>query len=71
MQLIRLKNGSHIVVQQGINLCGSAFITTQSPFYYIYCCDGVVPQFEKSKWNTMECCGTKTSQTCCNNTIFN
>ncbi|XP_052821168.1 uncharacterized protein LOC128246773 [Mya arenaria] len=75
MQLIRLKNGSNVVIQKDIKLCGSAFITTRSPFYDTYCCDGVIHQLEKSKWNTMECCGTKmynyTSQTCCNKVILN
>ncbi|WAR11123.1 hypothetical protein MAR_036199, partial [Mya arenaria] len=75
MQLLRLNNGTKVVVQKGIETCGNAFITTQDPFYDINCCDGIVHHVEKSKWNTMECCGTKmfnyTSQTCCNNTIYN
>ncbi|WAR14135.1 hypothetical protein MAR_004240, partial [Mya arenaria] len=53
MQLIRLKNGCNVVVQQGIKLCGSAFIIKRSQFYDIYCCDGVVHQLEKSKWNVV------------------
>ncbi|XP_052819474.1 uncharacterized protein LOC128245375 [Mya arenaria] len=75
MQLLRLENGTDIVVQKGITMCGNAFITTSSPFSDIYCCDGVIHHVGKSDWNTMECCGTKmynyTSQSCCNKVILN
>ncbi|XP_052819464.1 uncharacterized protein LOC128245370 [Mya arenaria] len=74
MQLLRLDNGTDVVVQKGITMCGNAFIRTSSPFSDIYCCDGVVHQLEKSDWNTMECCGTKiynyTIQSCCNKVIL-